>query len=54
MIKITKAFKYAYDGYRVKEIAQGAELPEDDQAAVWAVKNDHAEKAKKAAKGKAK
>ena len=46
MVKITKAFPYAYNGIRVVQIAEGAELADDDQAAVCALREKWGKKIK--------
>lgn len=50
-VKFTKAYKYAYDGTRVVEFAEGAVLPADDEAALQAVKDGAAEKTREKADG---
>lgn len=46
MIRIKKAFDYAYDGIHVKRLEEGAEIDDNDQAAAVALAENWGKKVK--------
>ena len=48
MIKITKAFDYAYEGIHVRRLEVDAEVADDDPAGRWALEHKCGKKAKRA------